>query len=746
MPKRKYVVRIKRDKTGRYIIIKGKKYRLYDTKKRKRVAKAIVKKLKRSFDFKPASKVSWKTERPQAIEDAVIETKDGKVVIKPKTRTIKESDAQKKVQEQERKEEEKFWRWQAKEAGMKIKKGWDLETIIEKLDKFIKKGEADIQSENTEREQRIAFLAEMKGRPVEDFEDWTKKELDQGWSSRDEAKQKQRGENIAILSFSTGRPVSDFTDWSTKEIEQRVEALQEEELAQPSVVEAQPPGPIPPEKKPRKNRVIPDDPLKIHPGRQYRGVPIEEKKIEAVKPDGAMASQPEVKKDETETTTGGGKPMSDKGLSNIQIDEIMQKYPEYLGCIAHDEISSRILPKIRPRSRGCFVINTKPSSHRGEHWQCVYFDARPAGDNTMEFFDSYGDPADETILRGLKHISEKLDAKTYLKFKENRVEKQGDSNNCGFFCTQFLIDRLRGKPFIDASGWKDVYGGEREVEKFKSQVGFGYMPSFGEQTGGLFGIDLGNALSNTVSAVRNVFYPSSKMPASSKAVLDRYGRSNISRIQIRRAPVASAVEKFLNVISLGQYEKGKAEANFDKMFHLGIVFHLFTGPKILAEKNETINITTSFSDTSDTQYMDVPLRTRDLTLNVIMAKTEAYMSTFKFYQYNAFSNNCQDWIMGILNANGLNTPTIQAFVKQPVDSIVKRLPSFVGKTAQFATDTWARIKQAFGRGRKITKNKFRKVMTEFKQGKLRSSSGDLVTNPKQALAIAYSESRHFSEK
>lgn len=37
--------------------------------------------------------------------------------------------------------------------------------------------------------------------------------------------------------------------------------------------------------------------------------------------------------------------------------------------------------------------------------------------------------------------------------------------------------------------------------------------------------------------------------------------------------------------------------------------------------------------------------------------------------------------------------------------------------------------------------KIKKVMREFKGGKLRSSSGQKVTNQKQALAIALSEAR-----
>lgn len=42
--------------------------------------------------------------------------------------------------------------------------------------------------------------------------------------------------------------------------------------------------------------------------------------------------------------------------------------------------------------------------------------------------------------------------------------------------------------------------------------------------------------------------------------------------------------------------------------------------------------------------------------------------------------------------------------------------------------------------------KVQKVMHEFKAGKLKSSSGQRVTNPKQAVAIALSEARRGKKK
>lgn len=50
-------------------------------------------------------------------------------------------------------------------------------------------------------------------------------------------------------------------------------------------------------------------------------------------------------------------------------------------------------------------------------------------------------------------------------------------------------------------------------------------------------------------------------------------------------------------------------------------------------------------------------------------------------------------------------------------------------------------KSSHNSGHSIADVKVATVMREFRKKKLRSSSGELVTNPKQALAIGFSESR-----
>lgn len=408
------------------------------------------------------------------------------------------------------------------------------------------------------------------------------------------------------------------------------------------------------------------------------------------------------------------------GIDNHTIDEFLSKYgSEYLGCIAHDEIPSKIYPKVRPRSRGFFVINTDPSWKGGEHWQCIFYDARPSGSGSIEFYDSFADPIDKKLQEDLKGIAERLDAKTYLKLKENRVKQQhDDSDNCGYFCMNFITSRMRGKPFTEASGFDESVKGENDIHKFKKQNGFGFLPSFGSISTGLRNIAQGavKAVSNTAQRVRNVgqniaqgaqnikeqiFFPEKKLPSIVQPTFEKYKNFRILSAQLRREPILAFVDKFINLISFGKFNQAKKDLGYDKMFHLSLILQLENGPKLLVEKNERINMTTSFKDGPQVQYsppqgvLTIP---GNPTLGEFYDKTLKAVGDHQFFTYNAFQQNCQAFIADLLRSNGALTPEAQTFVMQDAQTVIKQLPFYVSKIAQFATDTAGRVRQFFGFG------------------------------------------------
>jgi hypothetical protein len=423
--------------------------------------------------------------------------------------------------------------------------------------------------------------------------------------------------------------------------------------------------------------------------------------------------------------TGNGNAKLEEGvdngdaLSNVQIDKIMRPYgPLYLGSCACDTIEKDILPKVKPKSKGCFIINTDREKGPGEHWTSCFFDATPGGTHSIEFFDSYGDDPDPRIDKGLQAVADKLNCKNYLKFKINSVCWQGnktgtkkESSNCGYFAVKFLIDRLRGKNFSESSGYDASKVGEHNIEKFKdgegihkSQIGgaFGLLPSFGPPS---LRAKPGNIIETIKSAI---FFPSREMSNAFKSVMRKYGNLKIVGAKIRRAPIGSMLNSMMNILSLGRFDQFRKERNFDKFFHLGIVLQLEGGKQLLLEKNAKPEFSESFTDTKDTEYMAPVSIVGQPTLNEFIQKTVDKMTKYGFSNYSWDKNNCQKFILSLLEANGSLTPALKSFIYQDITGIVQRLPSYVDKISRFATDTAARAQELIGQGR-------RRITTKRKQ-------------------------------
>ena len=168
--------------------------------------------------------------------------------------------------------------------------------------------------------------------------------------------------------------------------------------------------------------------------------------------------------------TGKGKSSLMVGLSDAQINDMLRGYPEYMGCISRDEISKLNVPDV---GRFGFVYNTVPSTRptvNEGHWRAVFIDLD--NDKEIDHYDSYGDPAEPDICEEVKQLLDPFKLPYYLKWKDNRiVEQRANSNNCGYFATNFLMDRFAGKPFRDATGYSNVAAGERKARglnrKFK---------------------------------------------------------------------------------------------------------------------------------------------------------------------------------------------------------------------------------------------------------------------------------------
>ena len=216
----------------------------------------------------------------------------------------------------------------------------------------------------------------------------------------------------------------------------------------------------------------------------------------------------------------------------------------------------------------------------------------------------------------------------------------------------------------------------------------------------LQGSGIGDFLKKGIEKVKDVFRPTYKLNNISTKTLNLYGNKTISSMSVYRTPIQSMINIALNLLSFGKFEEVKKKYGYDTLFHLALVC-VIDGKNVIVEKNEVINISTSYTVTSDTETMPVSTGGKLLTLSRMLENTKKYMGDTKFYQYDASNNNCQDFIIAILNSNNLLTPLVNTFVKQNTEELLKELPEYTSKVSRFLTDTGAIISRILGRAKKF---------------------------------------------
>lgn len=351
-------------------------------------------------------------------------------------------------------------------------------------------------------------------------------------------------------------------------------------------------------------------------------------------------------------------------LSNFDIDDIMKKYGNrYLGTIAHDEIISKVLPNIQPLSEGCFIMNLDNHNLPGSHWIAVYFDGK--NKKEIDYFDSFGRNPDEKTKTGLKAIADKLNTNGYIKLKVNKIQKQdNNSNTCGWHSIKFCIDMLNGKHFTSSSGFDDHVKGEKNVEQFKHQMGYGefeFLPSFGS---GII-----DTIKEGFNRFKNIIYGRSEPPPAVKKLIETHGDANITSINVYRTPIIPIIKNVLNLLSEGQLNENQKKLNYDDLYHLALVIKLDDGYEFLIEKNEDVNVK-SPSVTSDTEIKNVPMNGKINLAQFIANGTKSS----NIWNYNPISSNCQMFISSLLKGNGLMNAELNTFINQDSVKLLENMP------------------------------------------------------------------------
>jgi hypothetical protein len=164
------------------------------------------------------------------------------------------------------------------------------------------------------------------------------------------------------------------------------------------------------------------------------------------------------------------------------------------------------------------------------------------------------------------------------------------------------------------------------------------------------------------------------VPQNVKNALSKIGNNIITSARVGRTPVQAVIQGALKAV---------ATVPYDDLFHLFIELTLDNGQKWILEKIERINLVKE--DRSKKQGAEFtssfPV---NKTVNELFQNTRNKMGD-KFLPYQSASNNCQYFIMGVLDGNGLNNSERTAFVKQDTKAIFEKNPA-LRKFANTLTD------------------------------------------------------------
>ena len=217
------------------------------------------------------------------------------------------------------------------------------------------------------------------------------------------------------------------------------------------------------------------------------------------------------------------------------------------------------------------------------------------------------------------------------------------------------------------------------------------------------------------------------LPPAVKKILDKYGNQLIKEITIVRNPVGSALVSALSVASMGEFKKNLKASPYDKLFHLKLVISLQNGMKVSLEKVERVAMATNPKKIKGEEELHMAIQ-KQLTLDQLYHNGEMKMGD-KFYPYSARDNNCQDFVMGILEGSELAGMREKEFVKQNTTDLFGD-DDFVRKLSNTLTDVGARFNVLLQGGAiAFKKSKAKTVIRAEPEGGTKTLKGKGVLPP-----------------
>ena len=176
-----------------------------------------------------------------------------------------------------------------------------------------------------------------------------------------------------------------------------------------------------------------------------------------------------------------------------------------------------------------------------------------------------------------------------------------------------------------------------------------------------------------------------------RRTLAEFSEYEIESIYIGRHPVKRAIQYLANLITLGQLEKNKKLLNYDDIYHLYMLIRVRKSISKTNATNVDVIIKLHKEEVVELVQLDramyealqapehqgfaVPLTSlMHIPFGQFMQRA-IQLQGESFWSYDAIKNNCQNFIMSTLRANGIGLSKQQiTFIRQDAFTLVGKSP------------------------------------------------------------------------
>ena len=186
-----------------------------------------------------------------------------------------------------------------------------------------------------------------------------------------------------------------------------------------------------------------------------------------------------------------------------------------------------------------------------------------------------------------------------------------------------------------------------------------------------------------ISDLWDALWSDRHLPKRFRNFLKAHGDESITSIEMFRLPVDHVAEAVAQLITAGDFEGIKKRSGVDRVFHVGMLINNKYTLEKLAKPEFREDV--SYRNKPDIEFYDVPVN-KELSINEFIEKAREKMGE-NFYNYDFLKNNCQNFVVGLLEASHLLTVDAKQWIKQDIESLIREMPSLSKYLGVRLTDT-----------------------------------------------------------